>query len=120
YFRYREVIAAEPERRLLHSSGVRHPAPPEGFYPGKYLKDTARKLFERDGDKWFDKPEAVWLGPVRDFAIAEMMALIRDDLTALGVGFEAFVSERDLVGSGAVDAALAALTERGLIYEGVL
>src|SRR5437868_6326634 len=99
-----------------------HPAPvqPEGFYPGEYLKDTARKLFERDGEKWFDKPEAVWLAPARDFAITEMMALIRDDLAALGVGFDAFVSERELVRSGAVDAALVALTERSLVYEGVL
>jgi arginyl-tRNA synthetase len=122
YFRYQEVIAAEPESRLLHSSGVMHaaPVPPEGFYPGEYLKETARKLFERDGDKWFDKPEAVWLAPLRDFAITEMMALIRTDLAGLGVGFDAFVSERDLVKSGAVDAALAALTERGLIYEGIL
>jgi arginyl-tRNA synthetase len=122
YFRYQEVIAAEPESRLLHSSGVLHPAPvqPEGFYPGEYLKETGRKLFERDGEKWFDKPETVWLPPVRDFAIAEMMALIRADLAAFGVGFDAFVSERDLVKSGAVDAALAALTERGLIYEGIL
>jgi arginyl-tRNA synthetase len=93
---------------------------PEGFYPGEYLKETGRKLFERDGDKWFDKPEAVWLAPVRDFAIAEMMALIRADLAAFGVGFDAFVSERDLVRSGAVDAGLAALAERGLIYEGIL
>jgi arginyl-tRNA synthetase len=122
YFRYQEVIAAEPESRLLHSSGVMHPAPvpPEGFYPGEYLKETGRKLFERDGEKWFDKPEAVWLAPLRDFAIAEMMALIRADLAAFGVGFDAFVSERELVKSGAVDAALAALTERGLIYEGIL
>src|SRR5438105_10201995 len=117
YFRYQEVIAAEPESRLLHSSGVMHPAPvqPEGFYPGEYLKDTARKLFERDGEKWFDKPEGVWLGAVRDFAITEMMALIRDDLAALGVGFEAFVSERELGRWGAVDAALAALHARGHI-----
>src|SRR5712672_2410839 len=122
YFRYQEVIAAEPESRLLHSSAVLHAAPvqPEGFYPGEYLKETGRKLFERDGDKWFDKPDAVWLGPVRDFAIAEMLALIRADLAAFGVGFDAFVSERDLVKSGAVDAGLAALAERGLIYEGVL
>ena len=122
YFRYQEIIAAEPESRLMHSSGVMHaaPVPPEGFYPGEYLKDSARKLFARDGDKWFDKPDAVWLAPVREFAIADMMALIRDDLAALGVGFDAFVSERALVGSGAVDKALAALTERGLIYEGVL
>jgi arginyl-tRNA synthetase len=122
YFRYQEVIAAEPESRLMHSSGVMHaaPVPPEGFYPGDYLKETGRKLFERDGDKWFDKPEAVWLAPVRDFAVAEMLALIRADLAAFEVGFEAFVSERKLVKSGAVDVALAALAERGLIYEGVL
>ena len=122
YYRYQEVIAAEPESRLLHSSGVMHaaPVPPEGFYPGDYLKDTARKLYERDGEKWFGKPEAVWLAPIRDFAIAEMMALIREDLAVLGIGFDAFVSERNLVASGAVDAGLAALAERGLIYEGIL
>src|SRR5256885_10041301 len=122
YYRYHEVIAAEPESRLLHSSGVLHAAPvqPGGFYPGEYLKDTGRKLFERDGDRWFDKPEAVWLAPVRDLAIAEMMALIRADLAAFGVGFDAFVSERDLVKSGAGDAALSALAERGLVYAGIL
>jgi arginyl-tRNA synthetase len=122
YFRYQEIIAAEPESRLLHSSGVMHsaPVPPEGFYPGEYLKDTARKLFERDGEKWLGKPEPVWLRPIRDFAIADMMGLIRDDLAAFGVTFGALVSERGLVDSGAVDAVLAALTGRGLIYEGVL
>jgi arginyl-tRNA synthetase len=122
YFRYQEVIAAEPESPLLHSSGVMHsaPVPPEGFYPGDYLKDTARKLFERDGDKWFGKPEAVWLAPLRDFAIAEMMALIRDDLATLGVAFDEYVSEAALVKSGAVEECLASLEERGLIYTGVL
>src|SRR5712671_2944192 len=48
YFRYQEVVAAQPESRLLHSSAVLQAAlvQPEGFYPGEYLKDTARKLFE--------------------------------------------------------------------------
>jgi arginyl-tRNA synthetase len=122
HYRYQQMGDAEPESRLLHSSAVigEPRVEPEGFYPGEYLKETGRKLYERDGDKWVDKPQSVWLGPVRDFAIAEMMALIRADLAALGVGFEAFVSERDLVAGGAVDAALAALEARDLIYEGVL
>ena len=122
YYRYREAIEAEPESRLLHSSmTLQSPSNvPEGFYPGEYLKETGRKLFERDGDKWLEKPEAVWLAPVRDFGVAEMMALIRADLAASGVQFDTFVSERELVASGAVDAALSALAERGLIYEGVL
>jgi arginyl-tRNA synthetase len=122
YFRYQEVIDAEPDSQLLHSSMVHRSqrVEREGFYPGEYLKDTGRKLFERDGDKWIDKPESVWLAPVRSFAITEMLALIREDLAVLGVGFDAFVSERELVESGAVDAGLAALAERQLIYEGVL
>jgi arginyl-tRNA synthetase len=122
YYRYCEVVETEPESPLLHSSMTHRPAltEPEGFYPGEYLKETGRKLFERDGERWFDKPAAVWLGPVRDFAIAEMIDLIRDDLAALGVRFDVFVSERKLVESGAVDAALKALSERQLIYEGVL
>src|SRR5207253_8462306 len=47
YFRYQEVIAAEPESPLLHSSMTLQ-APieqPEGFYPGDYLKETGRKLW---------------------------------------------------------------------------
>jgi arginyl-tRNA synthetase len=108
YLRYREAL------------GEAIGAIPEGFYPGEYLVATGRALAERDGDRWLGRSEDKWLPAVRDFAIAEMMALIRADLAALGVGFDAFVSERELVASGAVDRALAALAERGLIYEGVL
>ena len=113
HYRYQQVVDAE-----LATGAAR--VEPEGFYPGEYLKETGRRLFARDGDKWIDTPQSVWLAPVRDFAIAEMMALIRDDLAALGVSFDAFTSERELVSRGAVDAALAALAGRGLIYEGVL
>src|SRR5438270_3471052 len=122
YYRYREAIEAEPESSLLHSSMTLQSSrtEPEGFYPGEYLKETGRKLFERDGERWLDKPETVWLAPVREFAVAQMMRLIRADLAALGVDFDEFVSERELVASGAVEAALKTLTERGLIYEGVL
>ena len=122
YYRYQQAIDADPDSRLLHSAMVHQPArvEPEGFYPGEYLKETGAKLYERDGDKWLDKPPAVWLAPVRAFAIAEMLALIREDLAVLGVSFDVFASERELVDGGAVDAALAALEARGLIYTGVL
>src|SRR5438309_8550063 len=108
YLRYREAL------------GETISTIPEGYYPGEYLVATGRALAERDGDRWLGRPEAEWLPVMRDFAIAEMIALIRADLAAFGVGFDAFVSERELVGSGAVDKALAALAERGLIYQGVL
>ena len=57
---------------------------------------------------------------MRDFAVAEMMALIRDDLAALGIAHDLFTSERGLVEARRDRDALAALDERGLIYTGTL
>jgi arginyl-tRNA synthetase len=93
---------------------------PDGLYPGEYLIATGQALAERDGKRWLGRPEAEWLRPVGDFAVGEMMALIRSDLAALGVSFDTFVSERDVVASGATDDCLAALSNMGLIYTGVL
>src|SRR5262249_28757027 len=67
-----------------------------------------------------DRPEAEWLAPVRDFAVREMMALIRTDLASLGVHHDSLVSERELAETGAVDECLGELEQRGLIYTGVL
>lgn len=108
YLRYREAL------------GEAVGAIPEGLYPGEYLADTGRALAQRDGSKWLDRPEAEWLGPVREFAVEQMMALIRADLAALGVEHDLFVSERALVEKGAIEECLAALQQRGLIYTGVL
>jgi arginyl-tRNA synthetase len=93
---------------------------PEGLYPGEYLVETGRALAARDGGKWLGCVESEWLGPVRDFAIEEMMALIRDDLAALGVRHDVFASERRLVNEGAINECLTELERRGLIYTGIL
>jgi arginyl-tRNA synthetase len=115
-----DALARSVHLRYREALGEKIGAIPEGFYPGEYLVATGQALALRDGDRWIRRPEAEWLGPLREFAVSEMMGLIRSDLATLGVGFDAFVSERDIVASGAVDAALASLAERGLIYTGVL
>ena len=93
---------------------------PEGLYPGDYLIPAGKALAERDGEKWIGKPEEVWLGPVRKFAIDSMMDLIRQDLSAVAIEHEVFTSERALADAGKVDAALKQLEDRGLIYTGTL
>jgi arginyl-tRNA synthetase len=93
---------------------------PEGLYPGEYLIDAGRALAARDGGRWFGRPESEWLRPLREFAIEQMMVLIRADLALLGVRHDLFVSERQLVEAGAIEECLAALDRRGLIYTGVL
>jgi arginyl-tRNA synthetase len=57
---------------------------------------------------------------VRDFATEAMMDMIRADLAALGVTMDVYFSEKSLYGTGRIEAALDSLTQKGLIYQGVL
>jgi arginyl-tRNA synthetase len=108
YYRYREALGERPAD------------PPEGFYPGAYLIPVGRRLAERDGAAWTQADAPAWMEACAKFGRDSMMALIRDDLSALGVRQEAEVSERDLHRAGAVEAALAELDAQGLIFTGVL
>jgi len=108
YLRYREALG-EPIGSI-----------PAGLYPGEYLKETGQKIAARDGNKWLQQPEDVWLPAMRDFAITDQMADIQKDLTTLGVRMDRFSSERALVESGAVQKAFDDLSAKGLIYRGRL
>jgi arginyl-tRNA synthetase len=108
YLRYREAL------------GETVGAIPEGLYPGDYLKETGRALAERDGRKWLGAADEAWLPAVRDFAISEMLTLIRGDLAALGVRHDVFTSERAIAAAGAIERALATLDGQGLVYVGTL
>ncbi|WP_300427874.1 arginine--tRNA ligase, partial [uncultured Thalassolituus sp.] len=89
-------------------------------YTGDYLVDVGTALAEAEGDKWRDVPEKGWLPDIRAVSVDAMKALIRDDLSALGVEFDSEVSESRLVAEAKVDAAIEALELRGLIYRGQL
>jgi arginyl-tRNA synthetase len=95
---------------------------PEGFYPGDYLKPVGAALAAEHGRRLLDLGEAEWLPIVRAAAVAMMMALIREDLAALGIRHDVFFSERSLT-EGPQDriaATIAELRARGLVYEGRL
>src|SRR5579863_3934902 len=115
-----DMLARSVHLRYREALGEAIAAIPEGYYPGEYLKETGTKLVERDGPRWHNVPESEWLPPVRDFAVTEMMALIRADLGALGVEHAEFSSERAVVEAGAIEKALATLEADGLVYQGVL
>jgi arginyl-tRNA synthetase len=115
-----DILARSTHLRYREALGEAVGPIPDGYYPGEYLVETGRALAERDGRKWLGRPEAEWLQPVRDFAVEQMMALIRADLVALGVNHDLFVSERELVERGAVDECLDFFERSGLTYTGVL
>jgi arginyl-tRNA synthetase len=115
-----DVLARSLYLRYREALGETVDAIPDGLYPGEYLKDTAWLLAKRDGAKWLNQPETAWLPELRDFAIGNMMALIRTDLKALGIEHEVLTSERSIVGTGGIEKAIAALEKQDLIYVGTL
>ena len=115
-----DILARSAYLRYREALGESIGAIPEGLYPGDYLKAVGRALADQDGDRWLGAEEADWLPHVRSAAIDAMMALIREDLAALGVSQDVFTSERKLVTGGDVEAALQSLADRDLIYIGTL
>ncbi len=107
YERYREACGHAPEIK-------------EGLYPGDYLIPVGEALKAKYGDSLIDKPESDWLADIRLFATEAMMDLVRADLASLGVEMDVFYSEKSLYGTGKIEAAIADLDAKGLIYTGTL
>jgi len=114
-----DVLARSVYLRYLEAHG-QEVAFADGTYPGDYLIEVGQALKAAVGDRFVDTGEQLWLEEIRDFATARMMDLIREDLAALGVAMDVFYSEKSLYGTGRIEAALADLRGKGLIYEGVL
>jgi len=114
-----DVLARSAYERYREAHGL-SPEIAEGLYPGDYLIPVGEALKEKFGDRFLNAPEADWLPVIRDFSTEAMMAMIREDLAALGVRMDVYSSEKSLYGTGQIEAAIDELRAKGLIYEGVL
>ncbi|WP_186419946.1 arginine--tRNA ligase [Bosea sp. CS1GBMeth4] len=119
-----DVLARSAFLRYREALGEAIGEIPEGLYPGDYLISVGQTLAEQYGPALRDKAEWDWLPLVRQAAIDGMMAMIRDDLAALGVVHDLFFSERSLQGrdgdTNAVHQTIEDLRARDLVYEGRL
>jgi arginyl-tRNA synthetase len=98
-------------------------------YRGEYLIPVGQALRDRfgaalasqDPDHRFGMlgPDH-WLDTVREFTVERMMEAIREDLAALGVVQDVFVSEAQLIREGKLEQAEKLLFDKGLIYRGIL
>ena len=104
YARYRELSGEKVEF-------------PEGGYPGDYVKDVAAEAKRRWGDKFLTRPKDEAIAFFRQFGGERLLEMIRNGLAAFGIGFDSFVSERELRARGAVDKTLTLLAERGMLYD---
>ena len=90
---------------------------PENGYPGEYLIPIARRLRERDGDRWVAAAESEWLPYFSTFGRDEIVAEQRQTAERFGVSYDRWQSERDLHETGKVREGIEHLTELGLTYQ---
>jgi arginyl-tRNA synthetase len=117
-----DVLARSAFLRYREALGEDIGEIPEGLYPGDYLKPVGTALAAEHGDKLLAMPESAWLPAVRAKAIADMMAMIKDDLAALNIKHDVFFSERSLIetGNNRVAETIDYLRGKGDVYEGRL
>ncbi len=115
-----DTLARSVHLRYREALGEKIDKIPEGLYPGDYLVPVGEALAKKYGDKFKHAPEDQWLAPFRDTAVPAMMALIKEDLAALGIYHEVFSSETKMHGAGEIPEAIDFLRKKGVIYEGIL
>ena len=116
-----QVLGRSLRWRYLELLEKRQDEIPEGYYRGEYLLDLARKLMAEQGRELVSPEVAEEDDTALDFftrfAADSILGGIRNDLELFGIGFEHWTSEKEFFTSGKVDAVLAELQTKNVLYE---
>jgi arginyl-tRNA synthetase len=122
--RYLEQLgrAAAPPAELLADADAEWPesigglpiAFPKGGYQGDYIHEIASALREQHGETLLQEPGD---GLFRKAAQERIFEEIHATLTSLGIRFDVYYNETSLYETGKIEETLAALREKGLVYD---
>ena len=90
---------------------------PDNGYQGDYIADIAADIIQSEGDRYLELNDAAAIRSIGDLAREQMIAVIRADLSAIGVDFDNWFSERQLFQDKDYDRAMARLREGGHLAE---
>ncbi len=115
--RQMKLLGESVRARYLEEIG-RPAAMPEDGYQGEYIRDIARELVARHGEALADTADESKAPEIfRATAEEAIFADIRRTCERLGIRFDVYTNELDLIRGGRVDAVIEGLRERGLIAE---
>jgi arginyl-tRNA synthetase len=109
-----QTLARSLEIRIRQQQGEKVDLP-EDAYPGEYLVELAKEYVAAAGGKGPGAPES--LDRLGRFAVERITAEQRRILSAYGVEFDGWFSERTLRDSGEPSRVLDRLRERGWVYD---
>ncbi len=112
--RQMKLLGESVRVRYLQELGRRAEMPEDGYH-GEYIREIARSLSSSHGEALVDEaPEA------KIFRVAAVDAIfsdIRHTCQRLGISFDVYTNELDLIRDGRVESALESLRARGLVIE---
>ncbi len=122
--RYLEALgrAAPPRAQSLASPDAEWPEQIDGLpvvfpkdgYQGEYIAEIAASLCERFGDTKVDESAE---GLFREAAETKIFGEIQETLKRLDIAFDVYTNEKSFYDDGKIEETIAALRERGLVYE---
>ena len=112
--RQMKLLGESVRVRYLEELGRCAEMPKDG-YEGEYIREIGRALRVAHGDKLAD--EAIGTEVFRVAAVNAIFADIRHTCDRLGISFDLYTNELDLIRDGRVQAALDGLRSRGLVEE---
>jgi arginyl-tRNA synthetase len=90
---------------------------PDDAYQGEYIKDLARLMPSRKGDRLLELPESRAVEECAHFAAEKILEQIKADLSAFNVSFDRWFSEQSLFDAKSVTGAIEELKAKGIVYE---
>jgi arginyl-tRNA synthetase len=109
-------LALSVEARYFQALGIEKEMPQDG-YQGEDIKGIGQNLVEEFGDKYVHVPDQERFEFFRQYGLKYEMAKLEKDLEDFRVRFDVWYSESSLYQNGKIEAALAALSKNGHIYE---
>ena len=88
------------------------------LYPGEYLIDLAKELKKKYGKKYIKESKENYYF-IQSFSLKWILDLIKKDLNLLGVNFDSFFSENNLVKKNKISKCMNFLKKKKLIYKGI-
>ncbi|MDH4320633.1 MAG: arginine--tRNA ligase [Desulfobulbaceae bacterium] len=111
--RQMRVLGESTRARYLELLGLPFQFPEDG-YQGGYIVDIARNLMEEKGDSL---KETADVKPFKEAAEKEIFKDIDGTLRRLSIHFDNYFNEHTLYEDGKIDEVVAALREKGLVYD---
>ncbi len=113
-----DMLAESMYSRYCELFGVEYPLPENGYH-AQDIVDVAKKIKEKDGDKWLNKEHSEWCEYFKDEGIEMKLDAIRQDLDLFRVHFDSWMHERFFYqnDSARINQCIETLKEKGLTYE---